>query len=749
MAIDRRATRLGMLALVGVILFSLLGVRLWFLQTVKAEELQQSTNVAKTRTVRVAPERGRIFDVDGRILADNQRILTVAVDWQQLRKKSDRLEIFRRLSAWVEVPVEEMEARWEKQIDSPFLPMPIKRGIDEPTAAALLERSEDFPGLEIITEWKRVYPYAPHAAHVVGYMGAITSDQWKDEFKAAGYLLNERVGQFGVEKSMERVLHGTWGRQVYEVDAANRPVRLIEDVPPINGFDIQLTIDLDYQQYVEQALETTLKARRTQQAPNPKVKDPITGELKPMDPTKGETVPYKAPAGSAVVMDYATGAVIAMASYPTFDNRWFEAGLSSAKFSQIFPTKNPDGSKADPDLSILVNRAVQGRYNLGSTFKPFTAFAALNTGLLGPGDYYEDRGTYRLSSESVDLDRCKLGLIRCEYKNATCAGTNRPCQYGGVNTEDALAVSSDAFFYRIGELIMVRNDYKPVLQEQVRQFGFGADTGVELPFEFDGTVPDRDLKRRYADLGVISEDEGQGYFVGDNVQLAIGQGLLSATPLQLANAYGTIANRGFVLQPKIVKNIWNPGVPDGAVPGTVDFTLGTIFEERIKPVLVRQIAMPDEIRNPILRGLERVICPQGGCGVDSDSYHSTTGEKLFSDYRGDGLIPLAGKTGTAQGANNYPWFDSSAFAAFSTDPARPYVMSAYLEKSGYGSQAAAPVVKCTFLALADPTRLDPVELSDPLDLDAVAAAPELKLRDTSCWNSRNGNGVLVNTRSVD
>ncbi|HEX6659483.1 MAG TPA: penicillin-binding transpeptidase domain-containing protein, partial [Ilumatobacter sp.] len=687
MAIDRRATRLGVLGLVGVILFSLIGVRLWFLQTVKADELQELSTFASTRTVRVPPERGRIFDVDGRILADNQRILTVAVDWQQLRKRTDRLEIFRRLSAWVGVPIEDMEARFRSGVDSPFLPMPIKQGIDEPTAAALLERSEDFPGLHILTEWRRVYPYAPHASHVIGYMGAITEDQWDDELRDAGYLLNERVGQFGVEKSMEPVLHGTWGRQVFEVDAANRPVRLIEDIPPINGFDIQLTIDLDYQQYAEQALESTLRARRTQLAPNPKVRKP-NGQLEKMAPALPDEVYYKAPAASEVIMDYTNGSIIAMASYPTFDNRWFEAGLSSTKFHEIFPTENADGTPIDPDQSILVNRAVQGRYNLGSAFKPFTAFAALNTGLMSAGDYYHDTGSYTLTADSVDVAQCRAGLVRCEFKNATCAGTQAPCRYGWVNVEDALAVSSDAFFYRVGELIMVRNDFKPVLQEQVREFGFGSDTGVELPFEFDGTVPDRALKARYADLGVISEEEGQAYYPGDNVQFAIGQGLLSATPMQLTNGYAALANRGFVLQPKLVKAIWNPGVPDKSI-GFVDFSQGTIFEDRSDPVLVRQIAMPDEIRDPIVHGLERVI---GTCcaspGVTSDFYHKTTGENLFFDYPGD-AIPIAGKTGTAQGANNYPWNDSSVFTGFSVDDTHPYVVTAYLEKSGYGSQAAA------------------------------------------------------------
>ena len=739
MAVDRRATRLGVLALVGVMLFSLLGVRLWFLQTVKADELQESVTISKTRTVRLAPERGRIFDVDGRILADNERILTVAVDWQMLRRKSQREEIFTRLSGWVQVPVEAMNERFDRQIDSPFLPFPIKQDIDEPTAIAILERVEDFPGVEIITEWKRVYPYAPHASHVIGYMGAITPEQLDDKLEA-GYLRNERIGQFGVERSMEAELHGVWGEKVIEVDAANRPVRVISEVPPINGRDVQLTIDLELQQFAEQAVETTLELRRTQTAPNPIVKKP-DGTRERMDLTKGEGVLFKAPAGSAVVLDYLTGEVIAMASYPTFDNRWFEAGLSSAKFKQIFPITE------DPDKSILVNRAVQGRYNLGSTFKPFTAFAALSTGLITSTELFTDTGSYQLYS--VDQSKCRSGLVRCEYKNATCGGTGRPCVYGDVDVEDALAVSSDAFFYRIGEDILERNGGLPVLQDQVELFGFGADSGVELPFEFDGTVPDRELKRLYAELGVISEDEGRGYYVGDNVQLAIGQGLLSATPLQLANGYATIANRGFLLQPTIIRAIWNPGVPDGK-PGFADFEQGTVYEDFSDPTLIRQIPMPDETRNPIVQGLERVIY---GPGVVSDYPHKTTGEHLFLNYpRGDEAIPLGGKTGTAQGAYNYPWNDSSAFTGFSTDDERPYVVTAYLEKAGYGSQAAAPVVKCTFLALSGLAPMDPVELSEPLDLSATVSAPSLELDLATrqfCYRSKFGDGVQTQVQETE
>jgi penicillin-binding protein 2 len=729
-AIDKRASRLGVLALVGTLLFSLVGVRLWFLQTVEQEALQREVDTTKLRTVPLLPERGRIFDADGRIVADNQRVLTVAVDWPVIRREQDRTEIFRRLSGWVNVPVEEMEARFDSQVYSPFLPMPVAEDVDERTATAIQERVEDLPGVSIIEESRRVYPYAPLASHVVGYMGAIAAET-KDAYTAAGYFLNERVGQFGVELSMEETLHGKWGFVTYEVDNASRIVREVDRVPAINGNDIQLTIDLDQQQYAEQALQTQLGLRRSQVANNPKDADNQFKTL--VFPEYPATVPYKAPAGAVVVQNYENGHIIALASYPTFDNRWFETDLGDGKFEEVFPSViDPITKKVDPDTSTLTNRAIQGRYNLGSTFKPFTAYAALSTGLLGVNDYYRDEGRYRMVS--VDENRCNSGLVRCVYSNATCSFSQRPCVYGPVDVETALAVSSDAFFYRVGELLMQPPfDGGPVLQDQVRLFGFGADTGIDLPFEFDGTVPDAALKKEYADLGVISPDEGQGYFTGDNVQLAIGQGLLSASPLQLAVGYSTIANWGFVMKPEIIKAVYEPGVPDSRTPGLADLSQARLVgEPNVDGEVVRQIPMASEIRDEIDRGLRRVIT---GPGTDSDVYHSTTGEKLFATYPSS-AIPIAGKTGTAQGAGNFPWNDSSAFAAYSQDPERPYTVTAYLEKSGYGSQAAGPVVKCMFLQLSGIAPTDPVVLAEPLDIEANITARPQQLADTSCYEGR-------------
>ena len=751
MAADKRAARLGVLALVGTLLFSLVGARLWFLQTVEVDALQEQVDTTKLRTRALLPQRGRIFDADGRILADNQRSLAVTVDWELLRRDSDREEIFRRLSGWVDVAVEDMERRYERGITDTLLPMPVAEGLSEATAIAIKERVEDLPGVEIVETSTRTYPYAPLASHVVGYMGAITPET-KDLYVSNGYTQSERVGQFGIELSMERELHGVSGYVKFEVDNTSRIIREVERVPPVNGRDIQLTIDLDQQQYAEQALETQLKLRRQATASNPldrenEFKTRAFYEVDAETDVKEyypEEVPFKAPAGAVVVQNWETGHIIALASYPTFDNRWFESDLSGGKFEQIFDATDlkaleyddegqviPESVKIDPDRSTLVNRAIQGRYNLGSTFKPFTAYAALSTDLLSTTDRYKDEGTYRM--QSVDSNKCASGLVRCVYKNATC-GNGQPCVYGSVDVETALAVSSDAFFYRVGELIMENNEQKDLLQRQVGLFGFGERTGIDLPFEFAGTVPDRKLKEEYARRGVISDDEGKGYFTGDNVQLAIGQGLLSATPLQLATGYSTIANFGFVMKPEIIKAVYEAGVPDAAVQGFVDISRARFAEEpNVEGEVIRQIPMPANIHDEIDRGLRRVV--QTGGGNTSDFYHSATGEKLFFDYPSS-AIPVAGKTGTAQGRNNFPWNDSSAFTAYSIDSSRPYTVSAYLEKSGYGATAAGPVVKCMFLQMSGIAPADAVEVSAPLNLDQTFSATPKKLADTNCFSRR-------------
>ncbi|MFM2182835.1 MAG: penicillin-binding protein 2 [Actinomycetota bacterium] len=756
MAIDRRTKRLSVLATASLVLFGLLGVRLWFLQGVQADEFRQKVAAAKTRTVYIAPERGRIFDADGRILAGNRRMLTVTVDWSVVRLKKNRLALFTRLSGPLKTPVDDLMRRYDPCYNLPkpcnegqrydtLLPLPLKEDVSEEVVAFLMERSEDYPGIDVVEQYRRVYPYAPLASHVIGYMGAITRDNL-ETYLAQGYKRNERVGQFGVELSLERELHGQWGKRVYEIDASGAVVRELDEfrIEPVAGFDVQLSIDLDIQQYAEQALETSLRLRRylpedlTQldSAPhnpldrNNKFLTRIYQRTLP-DGTKvdyPQWVQHKAPAGSVVVMNHNNGQLVAMASYPTFDNRWMEAGISGDKFQQLFPSKNPDGSNLDPDLSILVNRAVSGNYNLGSTIKPFIAWAAMHAGIITRDTVHLDEGEYILTS--IDPADCQQngGIARCIFKNATNKNTLRPSKYGPVTVSDALAVSSDTFFYKLGEEFYVRD--RQLLKSELERFGFGNVSGVQLPFEWRGRIPDNDVKKALVERGVLDPSEVPRLTVGDNVQVAIGQGLMAATPLQIANAYATLANGGLLLQPSIVKNIYAPLTPDG-LPGFADLAAGTVVMSYAKPVVRDELEMPPEVLDPIIEGLTRVI---RGPGVRYDFYHATTGQRLFRGF----TVDIAGKTGTAQGAANLPWNDSSVFGAFGLGPDVPFTTLAYLEKSGYGSKAAAPVAKCLYLALTGQIRIDPVYVSDPLDISSNLPAPPMILANRGCLDGSAG-----------
>lgn len=711
MAADAAQRRWSWVGSIALALLALLLARVWFLQAVTKDETDRIIAKVQSRTVKLVPERGRIFDVNGRVVADNKRVLVAAIDRRIIEDPQDRLELFLRLSGPLNTPLERLYERADDKRYDEFTEMPLAFDISEEQAAFIMERIEDYPGVVIKEEWRRIYPYGAIGGHVLGYLGAIQKDS-AAYYKSLGYDPNERVGLYGVELTYEVKLRGIPGFVRYEVDAVGRIKRVLERVEPQPGNDVQLSIDFRMQQFAEQALETQLLVRQRNEAPQVMLPEGIP------DPQYDDVNYYKAPAGSVVVMNHNTGEVVAMASYPRFDARWFTANVNAEKFAQVFPRTD------DPDRSILVNRAVSGRYNLGSSFKPFVAYAALNSGQLPNGAAYEldDRGTYKLVS--IPKDRCDQG-VKCVFRNAVCRATGAPCRYGEVDVEAALAVSSDVFFYKIGEEILTERGYQPVLESEIRRFGFGSLTNVDLPYEFAGTVPNAAYKKYLANLGVIAEDAGRSYYVGDNVLFAIGQGLLSASPLQVANAYSALANGGTVFQPRVVRAILTPGTKNKSA-GLADLQAASVVERVSASAPRSEIPMRDDVREPIVKGLRRVIT---GPGVNFDYYHKTTGENLFRNYTG---MPIAGKTGTAQGFNNLPWNDSSAFGAFSVDATQPYSAFAYLEKSGYGAVAAAPVVKCIFLALSKQWRVDDLVPADPLDTSSNIAAASTRLRNPLC-----------------
>jgi penicillin-binding protein 2 len=754
MASDKRAARLGVLAAVAVMLFSGLGARLWFLQTVEAQSLQEVVDQRNTRTVLLAPERGQIFDHDGRLLAGNEPVYNIAVDWVAMSRNADRAALFSRLSGWVGVPVEEMEARFDSGDFSTLRPMPVAEDVPENVVIALSERSEDFPGVTMVRSYRRVYPYAPLAAHVVGYMGAITEED-AAHFAALGYDTSNRgedVGRAGVELEYETTLHGEWGEIVYEVDSHGSIVREISRREAVNGMDVQLSIDLDLQQYAERVLQTQLRLKRAFTAPNPIVTKP-DGTRQQMSLNHGSRVFHEAPAGAVIAMNHQTGQIMAMASYPTFDNRWFSQDISGTKFDELFtiPMDTPDcGDEGqpecplDPDRASLTNRAIQGQYNMGSAFKVFVAWSALHTGLIDANDYITDSGTYK--AESIPEDVCAQG-IKCVWRNSFCTGINGPCRYGPLNMQLSLAVSSDVYYYRLGEHFFVTpgTDHL-LLQNELRNFGFAAETGIDLPYEFDGRLPDHETKKALVDSGVLAEGEEPRVLLGDVINLAIGQGLLAATPIQLAVGYGAFANGGYVMQPRVVEAIYEPNTPTSQTqPGFVDLSTAVVHE-RFAPA-GRQIPM--EFADPIVNGIRQNITGPG------TSANSTTAEELFDvNWSEPAAPPIAGKTGTAQGRFSFPWNDSSVFAAFSLDNERPWTVVSYLEKAGFGSLGSAPVVKCMFQAMSGVTALDPVSVAEPLDTDnEMAAQPQPPLSDLSCMESANAHtiypGPVVTGRPAD
>ena len=332
MAIDNRTTRLGMLALVSPLLIG---------------AARNAPVVPAGRRSGRVPGEGRLPQSCARcsshpsvaasstptvrVLADNQRILTVAIDWSIISKTKVRTALFERLSGPLKVPVIDLQRRYEPCFGEPaipkctkgqrystLLPLPLKEDVDEDTVNYLKERSEDFPGIQIVEQWKRVYPYSPLASHVVGYLGPITEG---DQEALRGRWLQHQRARRRVRRRVVdgvRVLHGTWGKQVFEVDAAGGIVRELIDqhVDPVAGKDIQLTIDLDMQQYAEQALETKLLQRR--HLPTDILGQDVAAH-NPIDPKRPEGVQrvyssskefgtqewiqYKAPAGSVVVED--------------------------------------------------------------------------------------------------------------------------------------------------------------------------------------------------------------------------------------------------------------------------------------------------------------------------------------------------------------------------------------------------------------------------------------------------------------
>ncbi len=643
--------RLSILGIVALCLFGALFARLWYLQVMAAPGFQVRAEATSKRTVAEEAPRGRILDAQGRVLVGNRTSLVVTVDPQvfpgstgSTRQAHDDLvlELASTLTSFgAPTKVSHIERRMVDGQFDPLQPRPVAIDVPAEVELYLAERADEFPGVAVERQTLRTYPNGQLASHLLGYVGRINDTEFTQLQTDAPenpkpYQLSSSVGKGGVERAFEAELRGTPGRRVIEVDSNNRPVRTLEHVPPQPGNDIQITVDIDAQAMAETALAEQLERVRGNR-------------------TRDRLHTIAAPAGSVVVIDPNTGGVVAMASYPTFDPEEFVNGISQDRYDQL--------TKGAESENPLVNRAIQGLYAPGSTFKPFTAIAAMQAGMITAADSKNDDGVYERPGDAQ------------VWRNAGSKAN------GMVNVRSSLTVSSDWYYYWLGDRFWLESDTYGDLaqQEGYERFGFGAPTGVTLPGEASGRVPTPDWKRAFWES--FPEDERQfgdpNWLPGDNMNMAIGQGNMLVSPLQLANAYATLANGGNVMQPELLKAVLVPG-GDPANPADVIRVA--------QPEVIAHVDLPPEMLDPVREGLRGAVASSGGTA--------------YGTFQGFDLVafPIAGKTGTAEVDNKA---ESSIFASFAPIDAPRYAVVALLEEAGFGADAAAPVVRRVYEVLAN------------------------------------------------
>lgn len=638
MSSDNARLRLSIIGVVVVSLFSALFARLWYLQVMDTTEFQALATQNRVRTIYEPAPRGRILDRQGRVLVENRGYQAVTVTRLEVQ---DKPEVVARLAALLGVSRTELERRINDKRYSPYKPVPVADDVPEEIVVYLREHAQDFPGVAARAVAERTYPHGTLAAHVLGYVGEINDKELKRS-EGEGYRLGDDIGKSGVEQAYEADLRGTPGEVRLEVDATGKILApALSSRPPVHGNDLQLTVDLDVQKLAEESLIAGLEAARSQRERN-------TGRA------------FVAPAGAVVVMDPRDGALLAMASNPTFLPADFVNGIRPEAFAAL-----QDPANHYP----LTNRAIQGQYAPGSTFKLFTALAALRTGLIAPNTTFVDEGSYKLRSCRGD---------KCVFRNAG----NR--SYGRVNLAQALTVSSDAFFYDLGaNLWFGGGPNREAIQKVARDLGLGDRTGVTLSGEMRGRVPDPESRKRAHEDDPKAFPNG-GWYAGDNVNLSIGQGDMAVTPIQLASAYATFANGGTILRPRVAARVVS--------------TDGKPVRE-IVPESVGKTDLDPNHRSAILQGLRSSISrPEG------------TGASAFLGFPLDSF-PVAGKTGTAQVIGKQ---DTALFVAFAPADAPQYVVAVFMEEAGFGGAVAAPVARRIMDGLAG-NPPGPVQLSGGID----------------------------------
>ena len=630
---SRLRARLSLLSFLVLCLFLALFARLWYLQVLAGDRYGDLAEGNRVRQVVLDAPRGRILDRQGRVLVRNRAAWAVTVNPSELG--GQRAAVLGRLARVLKVPSAKLSERLRDYTGSPLRGVPVAEDVGVAQLFYLTEHAEQFPGVAPELLALREYPSGPVAAHVLGYVGEISAQQLHSK-RFRGVREGDTVGQAGVELTYDRLLRGRPGVRDVEVDAKGDVVRTLDSTPPTPGNDVRLSIDLDLQRTVEQALADGMVAARALP-----------------DRQRGGT--YPAPAATAVVLDPRDGSLLALASLPQYDPRRFVGGISRADY----------GRYASSPGKPLLDRAVQSVYPPGSTWKPFTAMAALRSGVVTPATLIDSTGSFAFGN-----------TVKHDWK---------PGGHGPTDLAKSLRESVDDYYYAVGARFAAAERgqqlrHQPVreeLQATARGFGFGRRPALDLPYGADGTVPDRAWRRRFweankkvycAGSSPLYQElcrSGYQWQGGDDLNIAIGQGDLQVSPLQLAAAYGALANGGTVWAPHVAQQVTSPASHRAV--------------RTVQPRKASVVQVPPADFAAVGGGLAQV--PSAG-----------TAATAFAGFPLD-RFPVAGKTGTADLPPKAPfaWFASYAPVG---DPR--YVVVVMVEQGGHGGESAAPVARVIY-----------------------------------------------------
>ena len=619
------ALRVGIFGAFALVVFGILFLRLWSLQVLSGTHYLAQAQNNQLRLVRIEAPRGPILDRHGRILVSNVPGTAVQLAIGDV-PAGRRPRLLRRLAKVLNVPPTELAREVASSAQDPLSPVTVKTAVGNAQIDYLYEHEAQFPGVRIVDTYLRDYPYGSLGAQALGYVGEISAAQLK-RLRSQGYLAGDRIGQSGIEGAYDTYLRGKDGLDQLHVDSLGRPVSPIQPrQEPRAGYGLRLTLDMRVQRAAELALRYGIGLAHAD----------------------GH---WAADGGAIVAMNPRDGAVLAMASSPTYKPSIFVGKPDPKKLAPLL-----DANVAKRDNYPGLNRAIAGAYPPGSTFKPVTALAGMQEHVFSAYD--------PLQCSPVAY----YGLDRQKFTNWD-PYVNTP-----MTLPEALAQSCDTYFDEIGNRFYERgSDGRVRLQQWARRFGYGKDTGLDIGGESSGLLPTPEWRKQH-----FTSDWDRAWNPGQSIQLAIGQGDLLVTPLQQAVFYSMLANGGNVVTPYVVSDVEQPGNGKGS-----------------PDVILRRFAP----RPPQPSGVDPAALQAVRDGLYKATHDPTgTSSAVFGNYK----VPISGKTGTAEKVVQLAGYpaghveDQSWWCGWGPSDNARLVVCALIENGGHGSAAAAPAALKVF-----------------------------------------------------